>query len=324
MRRLWALIISTALLAAPSAAVAGGSDPQSRPALPSVGCGSSTIEPGPHQGTMEVAGLARTWQLAVPATHDGQTPLPLVIGLHGGAEFNSSARLLVLAKEEGFVTVAPRDAQQDWWMVWEPQLADYYLSLGNPDIAFVDALIDRLGEELCLDLARVYATGFSIGSAGTSVLACVLDDRLAAAAPNGALVPDLGETCNGERPVSILAVHGTRDMDARYDGSVADWFLDTVMKDGSPVRDSAWGQWLVGDPGSVPERLTDIAVRYGCEPDPSIEPLGEAERHIWACPHDAAVELVAHDGGHTWESSTDGRTTEQLIWDFFEQHPLPE
>jgi polyhydroxybutyrate depolymerase len=272
---------------------------------------------------MEVADVTRTWELMVPSVHDGQTPLPLVISLHGGSEFYSSGRLLALAQDEGFVTVAPRDAYQDWWMVWEPQLPGYDLSLGNPDIALVDSLIDRLGAELCLDLARVYATGLSIGGAGTSVLGCVLDGRLAAVAPVGA-VTDLGDACNTTRPVPILAVHGINDRDARFDGGVADWFQNTRMKDGSLVRESAWGQWLLSHAdASVPDTLTSIAMRYGCAPEAVIEPMGEAERYLWTCPADADVELVAHKGGHSWVSSTDGRTTEQLIWDFFERHPLP-
>jgi polyhydroxybutyrate depolymerase len=212
-------------------------------------------------------------------------------------------------------------------MMWEPQLPGYDLSLDNPDIALVDALIDRLDEELCLDLARVYATGFCVGAAGTSVLGCVFDDRLAAVAPVSVWAVDLGDACNTERPVPVLAVHGTRDTTAPFEGGVepADWFLDTVLKDGSRLGDSAWGQWMMSELGlSVPDYLTATAERYGCEPEPSVEPLGEADHYVWACPDDAAVELVAHGGGHTWLSTTDGRTTEQLIWDFFEQHPMPE
>jgi polyhydroxybutyrate depolymerase len=324
MRTICVTVVFVALLAGATVSVVGQSDPLSRPAVPSAGCGTSEVEAGRHQGTMEVAGLERSWDLAVPPNHDGLTPLPLVVGLHGGDEFHSSSHLLALAKDEGFVAVAPRDAYQDWWMVWEPQLAGYDLSRGNPDIAFVDALVDRLGEDLCLDLARVYATGFSIGSAGTSVLGCVLDERLAAVAPVGATVADLGETCNAKRPVSILAIHGINDRDARFDGGVADWFLNTIMKDGSSVRDSEWGRWLVSDPGAAPDRLADTASRYGCGHEPVISPMGEAERYVWDCPDGVAVELVAHDGAHDWMSTTDGRTTEQLIWDFFEQHPLPE
>jgi hypothetical protein len=105
---------------------------------------------------------------------------------------------------------------------------------------------------------------------------------------------------------------------------VADWFLSTRMKDGSVVRDSAWGQWLMDDADlSVPDLLTMTALRYGCVSKPAVEPLGEADHYVWACPDDAAVELVAHDGGHVWTSDTDGRTTEQLVWEFFERHPLP-
>ena len=198
--------------------------------------------------------------------------------------------------------------------------------LVDPDTALVDTLIDRLDEELCLDLARVYATGFSIGAAGTSVLGCVLDDRLAAVAPVGGVVAGLGDTCNTERPVSVLAIHGINELDVSFEGGAPDWFLSLAMKDGSQVRDSEWGRWLVsvGLRDTVPDRVATTAVGYGCESEPVIEPLGNAQHYVWACPDGVAVELVAHDGGHVWPSSTDGRTTEQLIWDFFEQHPMPE
>ena len=233
MRSLNAIMVCLALLASAAVGVAGQSDPLSRPAIPSTGCGVSAVEPGVHSGTMAVAGVYRTWELAVPPVHDGQTPLPLVIGLHGGGEFYSSERLLALAEEEDFVAVAPRDAYQDFWMMWEPQLPGYDLSLGNPDVALVDALIDQLGEELCLDLARVYATGLCVGGGGTLVLGCVLDDRIAAVAPVSSAF-DLGDACNTERPVPVLAIHGTRDTTAPFEGGAApaDWFLDTVLKDG--------------------------------------------------------------------------------------------
>jgi len=101
MRSLCASIISLALLAGSAVAVAAEADPLYRPAVPSAGCGSPTVVAGQHEGTMEVAGLERTWRLAVPSIHDGQTPLPLVIGLHGGSENYSSERLLALAEDEG-------------------------------------------------------------------------------------------------------------------------------------------------------------------------------------------------------------------------------
>ena len=139
------------------------------------------------------------WELAVPPDPRGETPLSLVIALHGGGEFYSSERVLALAEEEGFVAVAPRDAYQDFWMMWDPQLPGYDLSLDNPDIALVDALIDQLGEELCLDLARVYATGFCVGGGGALVLGCVLDERLAAVAPVSSAF-DPGDACNTSDP----------------------------------------------------------------------------------------------------------------------------
>ncbi len=70
------------------------------------------------------------------------------------------------------------------------------LTAANPDIAFVDALIDEIGAELCIDLARVYAAGWSSGGQASSALACSLDERIAAVAPvAGAGLIDLGAAC---------------------------------------------------------------------------------------------------------------------------------
>ncbi len=80
--------------------------------------------------------------------------------------------------------------------------------LGDRDLAFFDALLDRLLGSGCVDPDRVYTTGFSNGGFFSNLLACHRADRLAGAAPIGGGGP-FAATCPGSVPVLIH--HGTED-----------------------------------------------------------------------------------------------------------------
>ena len=117
----------------------------------------------------------------------------------------------------------------------------------NPDVAFIEALIDRLGDELCLDLARVYATGHSNGAIGASVLGCVLADRLAAIAPVAALT-DFGDACQEARAVPVLGIHGGADpyvlLEAAGDkGSTASCWRTSSPSSTSPSQRGRASSW---------------------------------------------------------------------------------
>ena len=51
--------------------------------LPSAGCGSSSVREGEATLTTMSGGVSRTYIRRVPAAHDGVTPRPLIIDLHG-------------------------------------------------------------------------------------------------------------------------------------------------------------------------------------------------------------------------------------------------
>lgn len=322
MRTFCVSVITVALLAGSAIAVTGQQeDPPSRPPIPSAGCGVADIEPGRLTGE-----TGFEWQLFVPDAHDGTTPIPLVISLHGGSESSTFGynRFTSVAAEEGFTVLAPGHDRQGAWMWW-PAESTIDPEPSNPDVARVGAMLDELAERLCLDLARVYAAGFSGGALGSYILGCAWEDRIAAVAPVAALVGPRAP-CPLDRPMPVIAVHGTADDTALFDGWIGDWWLDSAdPESGAPMRDTP----LIEADGfdftlSVPERAAGIAAHNGCEPEPMIEALGEAERYVWSCPEGADVELIAHRGGHVWRSTTDGRSTEELIWEFFEQHPMPE
>ncbi|MEM6798191.1 MAG: hypothetical protein AAF589_01630 [Planctomycetota bacterium] len=62
-------------------------------------------------GTLPHEGLDREYLLHLPAVWDGATPLPLLIGLHGGggnaASFANSNGFIDLADDDGFIAVLP-------------------------------------------------------------------------------------------------------------------------------------------------------------------------------------------------------------------------
>lgn len=308
-------------------------DPRSRPPIPSAGCGAAGLEPGTHRESMDLDGTARSWVLRVPSTYDGSTPVPLVILFHGVLDspgtIESQTGFGRHGLEEGFMVVAPagRGPAPHWI---EEEFGDGFadVSRTNPDIVFVEALLERLGHETCIDLARVYAAGFSNGAMATSVVACTLEDRIAAVAAAGGLV-DFGERCVLDRPVPYLALHGRDDTSVLYEGGFPDWVLDYEV-DGVAWRDLP----MMEDPAisaPIPERVAGIAARNGCTTEPSIEtlPVGPrepVERWTWECPTGAEVELLTYAaGGHRWPKELmAGIDGTELAWEFFEQHPMPE
>jgi len=167
--------------------------------------------------------------------------------------------------------------------------------------------------------ARVYAAGFSNGGMATSVLACALEDRIAAAAPVAGLA-DFGAGCDQDRPVPMLAFHGTNDQGGLYEGGFGAPLL-ALDVDGVPWEESP----LMDDPIyfiSIPDRAAGFAERNGCELDSTSEFIAkDVEMLSWECPEGAEVALVAaHGDGHSWPGSAyiaEGG-------EFFEQHPMPE
>ena len=318
MRTLCVSVITVALLGGSATAVTGQEeDPTARPPIASVGCGSSEVGSGVHRDlTIEVDGDERQWAMSVPEAHDGVTPLPLWLQFHGVAKsmYDGIATVGDAADENGFVVVAPQAAQRLW--MYDPEDVAVDVTKSNPDVAFVDALIDHLSEQLCLDLARVYAAGFSSGGDAVSVLTCALEERIAAVAPAAGPI-DFGESCEMERPVPVLAISGTADDGFKFDGGSKPGWEGTLV------------EVLLSKP--VPEQVTGIAVRNGCEPEYSAEVLdvgaeawAEAvERWTWDCPPGADVELIVHGGGHVWPAPANvGFSATELVWEFFEQHPL--
>ena len=58
--------------------------------------------------------------MQVPSVHDGDTPVPLVISLHGGggSTYEGYWYFIGLTEQVGFALVAPGHDRYGAWMVW--------------------------------------------------------------------------------------------------------------------------------------------------------------------------------------------------------------
>ena len=181
----------------------------------------------------------RAYRLFVPPGYDGHQRLPLVLDLHGsGGSSGGQARtsgLEMVSASERFL-VATLDAVDARWNV--------PVQAGRPDdVAYVSDVIDHVARQVCIDEARVYATGFSGGARMTSLLGCKLGSRIAAIAPvSGLRLPGAG--CSA-RAVPVLTFHGLADPQNTYDGHL-------------PERG---GEWLE----SVPDALAGWARHDSCK-----------------------------------------------------------
>jgi len=312
-------------------------------ARPSAGCASPrAVDPARTAETqVQVAVPGQTGDYAtrwyyenLPTAATGAKPVPLVVDLHGYSEGATVHRLMSglskLGEAEGFIVLTPQG--QGPVPRWDTALRT------SPDIAFIEAMLDQVEAERCIDRNRVFVTGLSNGAFMTSALACVAADRFAAAAPIAGIQSPKG--CRPARPVPVVAFHGTDDDYVSYTGGIGEAALNLPAADGSGKRLSDSGglpKEATRGP-SVPKVTKAWAERNGCGLTARTKRVSSDVTRIayFGCRGRADVQLHRiTDGGHTWPgsefsagiSAIVGRTTmtidaNEIMWRFFEAHPL--
>ncbi|MBV1853893.1 extracellular catalytic domain type 1 short-chain-length polyhydroxyalkanoate depolymerase [Catellatospora tritici] len=262
-----------------------------------------------------VDGRDRTYQLYVPSSLPPGEAVPLVVVLHGGFGTGSQARGSygwdAQADGGGFVVAYPDGLVRAWAVgggcCGRPG------EQGVDDVAFIEAMVARVGESVRVDPARVYATGISNGGLMSYRLAC---DTTLFAAIGPVAATRLG-ACEHPAPVSVIHVHGDADHNIALDGSPGDGFA-TI--DGPPV----------------PEVIDEWRAVDGCG-QAAVSTDGPVTTSRWSCPNGRAVELIVVAGaGHQWPGSVPKPVLERalgldppataldataVIWDFFAVHP---
>ncbi|WP_123372065.1 PHB depolymerase family esterase [Cellulomonas sp. PhB150] len=314
-----------AVVGVAGAASAGAAPPRQ---LASASC-HAQLAAGTHAVPVRFQGRAYDVRVHVPA--DRPRRVPVVLDLHGsgadGAAQAAISGLDAVADENGFVVVEPTAAIAlnggwAWNVPGVPTTAGQLPPAdARDDVAFLRAVIARVGAAVCADARRVYATGYSGGGRMASALACRLADRLAAVAtvaglragrpsPQDTSVPDVAD-CTPSRPVPVLEFHGDADYTNPYLGST----------------DLRWGY-------TVPVAVQTWARLDGCRVGPVTQQVSaHVTRYAYSrCEGRADVELYrVAGGGHTWpgtsvDQSSNGTVTQEidasrLMWAFFADHP---
>ena len=257
--------------------------------------------------TLQSAGRTRTYLVYVPpAAGPAAEPMPLVLNFHGlgstGAQQHVYGGWVPIAQREGFVVASPNGVQNSW-----------LIAAGLDDIQFVRDLVAALGNELCLDPGRIYATGMSNGGFMSTTLACQAQDLIAAIAPvSGESAP--GPGCGG-RPVPLVLFHGTDDAVVPYQAGT----INAGAVSGTPF------------PG-VAAVLGEWAKHNGCSDAPPVETRIAAD--VVKVEYQGCRAPVVHyrveGGGHTWPGAVPvprlGATTtsisaSDIAWEFFKANP---
>lgn len=268
-----------------------------------------------HQsdGSIMSGGEKRDYELHVPDSYDPDTPVPLVISIHGFAEWPAHQRSMThwdqLADEDGFIVVYPAGRKVP--KRWETNAIQK-----DTDAQFIADLIDHLSSQYNIDQQRIYANGLSNGGGMSFYLSCTLSDRIAAfgSVAGAYLLPF--EDCQRERPVPAIIFHGNADPVVPFEGGPSHSF-DVPF----PVIDD----WV-----------RELALRNSCSPTPTVLPTQGSASGVAYSDFDENAEVVYYTidgGGHTWPGGDSlprwiaGHTTDdidatRLMWEFFQQHPM--
>jgi polyhydroxybutyrate depolymerase len=232
----------------PTEPVAGGAP------VPSAGCGSTTaLQSG--RFTIDVEGASREYILEVPDDYDATRPYRLIFGWHwrGGSAANVA---------DGFYGLQQR-AEGSAIFVSAEGIDAGWANTDGRDIAFLDAMLGRFEDNLCIDESRIFSTGWSYGGMMSLAIGCARGDVFRAIAPmSGALYSGCEDS---DAPVAFLGFHGDDD--------------DVVpLGNGEAARD-------------------EFVERNGCQPGATVG--ADGCQRFEGCAEGAPLTWCEFNGGHT-------------------------
>jgi polyhydroxybutyrate depolymerase len=252
--------------------------------------------------SMIVDGRYRDYRVFQPPTLDPTGPVPLVIVLHGtpidAAGFEDVIHFQTEASAAGFMAVYPDGCDEDW-----DESGKSY------DVDFFNKMLDRLESQCPIDTSRIYIIGSSSGGFMTYRVACDMASRVAAAASIAGSM--WWNDCAPGRPIPILEMHGTADVNVPYDGGRSTYHNGMHL----PSVTTVIQQWVGLD---------------GCTGNPVTSRSGITQITLWNhCQGGAVVQLDTIVGAHhTWFGSTFDPVpgepdANKAIWTFLKQFQLP-
>jgi len=172
------------------------------------GCGRTSSESDGTQ-TVDVNGMQRSYVVTLPSGYDSSQPHKLVFVWHGrGGTAQQSA---ITWRYHGIGA----HADATTILVAGQGIEDGQGRIGwghASDIPFVEAMIDQLSSQYCVDPDRIFSSGHSYGGYMSNRVGCRLGHRFRAITPVMGGGPQIGSrptTCQGK--VAAWITHGRND-----------------------------------------------------------------------------------------------------------------
>jgi len=278
-------------------------------------------ESGNIYSSINVQGTNREFIMHLPQNFSTETQHPLILNFHG-ATVNGQIQMDYtnfnkLADEQSFVIIYPTALLG---MIYGDSVT-LWNTAPNGDVHFVEKLIDLAYNDFNIDLAKVYATGFSSGSFMSYSLACNLSNRIAAIATvSGPLEISVMNNCAMDYNVPIIHFHGTKDQNLPLEG------VDNFAL-------------------SVQSTLDFFKNKYGCQNATDMILLDDLVQTdsstacyqiISGCGQNSEIQYYKIvNGGHTWPDALEAPhlgftnrdiNANKIIWNFFSKfsHPNPK
>ena len=181
---------------------------------PSAGCGKT---PTLTSGAQKIGG--RNYMIRIPPSYDNKHPYPLVFGFHwNGGNMNDvdgGGTSGYTWSYYGLREQADNSTNQKMIFV-APDGNGGWPNSGGQDLAFVDDLLKKIQEDLCVDTTRIFSMGFSYGGGMSFELACARASVFRAVAVySGA---QLSGCDGGKDPIAYIGFHSISDGTCNYSG----------------------------------------------------------------------------------------------------------
>lgn len=316
--------------------------------------------------TLDVDGVTRSFTVHLPNGYDEQKKYPVVMVLHGfdedGDDIERIAHFNQFADANGIVAVYPNALGRKWDLGVAPERQNNNFpqhhrgfgggpGMGGPpygggggggrrsgngghrdevqranDMAYFDALLDKVESEYSAYVTRVYATGLAGGGYMDYRLACMMSERIAAIAPVGATFPEsLAKNCGPSHPMAVLMIEGTADPVISYKGSSH----PKAPAIPSLSAEESAKTWSKLDTCGDKAKQSSVPAKTSGGLETKVEDYAD-------CQQGAEVALYSVvGGGNTWPGGEQympekqiGKTSadfdaDEVIWKFLSTHRLP-
>jgi polyhydroxybutyrate depolymerase len=277
---------------------------------------------GRHTRTLTWDGEERSYHIHIPENYNAAKPAPVILALHGasmnGRIMEGFCGLSRKADETGFIVVYPNGTGPVGLLVWNSGSFPATLSKRKvDDIGFLKKVLDDLETVVNVDRKRIYCAGLSNGGMMAYRVAAEMSERVAAVASvAGTMVCD---ECKPKRPVSVVHFHGTKDTLVPLAGADSKFVK-------LPAVEETIQKWIKVD---------------GCSarPEVAVLPAAKDDFKVTRTAYNSGkqgaevVLYIVEGAGHIWPGQPSpggflGATTyninaNDLIWEFFQKHPLP-